>query len=92
MAASAGETPHTLKSEDLTIMAHFAETPSGRRYWYDVGGDLDSCGHRHETRIDAAACRRTLVVAHHIAEGCHVCSGEPTAPIASTSLVNVRGG
>ena len=30
------------------------------RYWFEVVGDIDSCGHRHETRVEAAACKRLL--------------------------------
>ncbi len=46
----------------LRILAHLADTPSVS--WYEVVGDLDSCGHHHETRITAEACKRALIRRH----------------------------
>jgi hypothetical protein len=49
---------------DLKVLAHKADTQSGSRYWYEVVGDLDSCGHRHESRAEAGACKRALECDH----------------------------
>ncbi len=49
---------------DLKVLAHGTDTPSGKVYWYEVVGDLDSCGHRHATRVDAGACKRAMIADH----------------------------
>lgn len=48
----------------LKILEHWTSAPSGPRRWYEVVGDVDSCGHRHESRLEAGACKRTMIAEH----------------------------
>jgi hypothetical protein len=76
-------TPHQEGTmSDLRIVAHKSkETPSGYLYWFEVQGPIDSCGHRHESRIEAGNCKRqTLTEMSKHADDCPCfeCDTEPT--------------
>ena len=47
---------------DLKIVTHkVAADCAVPRYWFEVVGPLDSCGHRHEQRVEAGECKRRLI-------------------------------